>query len=250
MISQEMIYDAQFNCLSVEAQLLFIRMLAVTDDCGVLPADAYELTTLTNPPKKLRTNLEGLLGEIRGQGLMTIFEYGGKRFLMFKRESFDNHQSYLLNKRTRSEYLKITYGEFLELSKNFQEVPGNSRGIIPLKQKVESREKKAESRKQKEPFGEFGNVFLTVEEVNALNEQLGSDRSSAAIEILSAYKESKGKTYKSDFAAMKTWVIGELKKRETNGTNKGGSASGRGGATSPTKATAEAGKYRKVQPAG
>jgi hypothetical protein len=225
MISQEMIYDAQFNALSVEAQLLFVRMLAVTDDCGVLPADTYELTTLTNPPKKLRTNLDGLLGEIRGQALMEVFEYGGKRFLMFKRESFDAHQSYLLNKRTRSEYLKMGYEDFVELSKTFQEVPRN---YAPVKQKAESRKQQVVS--SKNLYGEFKNVALTAEEMVRLVARLGSEEKvGRGIEILSAYKESKGKTYKSDYAAFTTWVVGELEKREAgNGQSNRSTGSGRG----------------------
>jgi hypothetical protein len=247
MISQEMIYDAAFNALSIEAQLLFVRMLAVADDCGVVPADPYELTTLTNPSPKMRKGLMGYVKEIKGAGLMTAFEYSGKPFVMFKRESFDTHQSYLLNKRTRSEYLKMSYDDFVALSKNFQELPRDSKGIIPLKQKVESREQKVE---EKEIYGEFKNVTLSAGEFQKLLAKMDTtERAFAVVEILSAYKESKGKTYKSDYAAMQTWAIGELEKREKNGKSNGTGGT-RGGREVFTNETIERLVRRTSEPSG
>jgi hypothetical protein len=220
MISQELIYDALFNALSVEAQLLFLRMLAVTDDCGILPGESYELSVLTNPPKKIRANFDGYLGEIRYHGLMTVFEYNGKKFLMFKRDSFDNHQSYLLNKRTRSEYLRMSYEEFVEFSKTFQEVPGN---YAPVKQTVESSKQIVESieQKQKKRFGEF--VTLSDSECVKLLGRLGTQaRVDRAIEILDNYKGSKGVKYKSDYRTILGWVIERLEGDELKeGAKKG-----------------------------
>ncbi len=59
---------------------------------------------------------------------------------------------------------------------------------------------------QKLPFGSFNNVFLTKEEVKKSIGMHGEYIHNLSVEILSSYKESNGKKYKSDYAAMRNWV--------------------------------------------
>lgn len=59
----------------------------------------------------------------------------------------------------------------------------------------------------KRPYGPFKNVRLTDEEYKKYQDLHGDPRLKMAIEKLSAYKESKGKRYKSDFATMRVWVF-------------------------------------------
>lgn len=225
MISQELIIDERFNALSLAGQNVFTRLLAVSDDYGVVPANIYTLDKLINTPKKI--NLENTLQEILNTGLIFFLEYQGKPFYMFKRDRFDEYQSYLIQKRTKSEYLRLS-NEEIE-SEKFQEILRNysDLGCSPIesrKNKVLSIKIKEESKKT---YGEFQNVFLTDRERNALTEKLGTDeRARNAIEILSAYKKSKNKKYNSDYATFHTWVIGELEKREHNGTNQTGNGQG------------------------
>lgn len=235
MISQDMISDEHFNAISLEAQNIFVRLLAVSDDCGVVPANIYKLNVLINTPKKLNLKLGSILSEIVERGLGHLFDFKGEKFFAFKPAAFADYQSYILKKSTKSEYLRIPKEEFEELSKNFQELPRNSihcdEGALSTvesrKQKVESNKQEVES-KEKKAFGEFQNVLLTDIEYGHLIRRLGTnERARDAIEILSAYKESKGKTYKSDYATFGTWVIGELEKRERNGKANG--TSGHGG---------------------
>lgn len=56
----------------------------------------------------------------------------------------------------------------------------------------------------KRKYGEFQNVLLTDEEFQKLKDRLGR-QAEAMIERLSAYKESSGKKYKSDYATMLNW---------------------------------------------
>ena len=218
MISQELIIDEDFNTLSLSGQNIFTRLLAVSDDYGVIPANIYTLDKLINTPKKI--NLENTLKEIVASRLIFLLEYQGKSFYMFKRDRFDEYQSYLIQKRTKSEYLRLS-NEEIE-SEKFQEVLRNysdlgSSPIESIKNKVLSNKTKEESKKT---YGEFENVFLTDDEAYKLNDKLGSGtRVKEAIEILSAYKKSKNKKYNSDYATFHTWVIPELEKRENNGTN-------------------------------
>lgn len=149
MISEELIYDEEFNRLSLEAQSLFVRMLARADDCGVIPANEYSLITLTNPPGRVRKNLPEYLTEMLTDRLGIVFEHDGKRFFAFKRDSFDRIQSYIIAKRTKSEYLNLEAETAIDLiSKKFQEILGNSSvlGSSPIesnKQRVESIKQKA-----------------------------------------------------------------------------------------------------------
>lgn len=67
---------------------------------------------------------------------------------------------------------------------------------------------------EKKVYGEHRNVCLTDEEHEKLIKKLGPERLAKGINILSGYKESKGKTYKSDYATFSTWVIQRLQELE------------------------------------
>jgi len=54
--------------------------------------------------------------------------------------------------------------------------------------------------------GEFGNVVLSVEEMDKLNEKLGYERTGQMIERLSGYIASKGVKYKSHYATILNWA--------------------------------------------
>ena len=128
MISEKFNYDEEINSLSIEAQLIFVRMLASADDYGVLPANIYTLDKTINTPEKLKKRLPELLKGIVKSKLGYLFEYKGKEYFMFKITSFDEIQSYLIKNRTKSEYLGLKK-EIMEDYGNLLEVTGNSFGI-------------------------------------------------------------------------------------------------------------------------
>lgn len=122
MISENLLYDPEYNKLSIEAQLLFIRILIKTDDYGIVPADQWCMFNLS---QKIQNNIDKYLDEIEGSGLAISFYYNEKPFFLLKRDRFDDYQSYLIKNRTRSEYLRLDK-ETMEGS-GFQEILGNSR---------------------------------------------------------------------------------------------------------------------------
>ena len=154
MISEHMIFDEEFNSLSVAAQNVFLRLLAKSDDCGVVPANLKVLAHLINCPTEINGQLSETLEEIVKSGLGSFFEFKGKRFFCFKDSSFKRHQSYIINRRLSSEYLKISAKEFDQLMLSCQsidkqsEVSCGSTDIESRKQKAESNKQKAESSKQ------------------------------------------------------------------------------------------------------
>jgi hypothetical protein len=154
MISQDLISDEHFNSISLDAQNIFIRMLSVSDDCGVVPANPYRLNVLINTPNKLRPRLDRILGELVGAGMGYLFEYHDEKFFAFKPSSFEDYQSYILKKATKSEYLRIPKDEFATLSKSFQELPRTSGRVDgSALSTVESKEYKVESKEQKAERG-------------------------------------------------------------------------------------------------
>lgn len=69
--------------------------------------------------------------------------------------------------------------------------------------------------KEKEPkvkFAEF--VSMTSTEYEKLKAELGEKGANECIEILNNYKGSKGKTYKNDYLAIRSWVIDRLNEKQ------------------------------------
>lgn len=126
MITQDINIDEHLNSVSIEAQLLFTRILSVSDDCGVVPANEYTLKSLTNPPDKIRRKFQDFVQELVSTNLLIGFEYNGKPYLCFKRESFERQQAYLIKNRTKSEYLKIEKDDFFRVYEQISALPENS----------------------------------------------------------------------------------------------------------------------------
>ncbi len=125
MISEKFNYDEEINLLSIEAQLIFVKMLAAADDYGVLPGNIYTLDKIINTPEKLKKKLQEYINEIVEARLGRLFNYNDKSFFIFKEKSFDEIQSYLIKNRTKSEFLGLKK-EIMEDYRKFQEITGNS----------------------------------------------------------------------------------------------------------------------------
>jgi hypothetical protein len=158
MLSQNIIYDEDFNSLSIEAQWLFTRMLIITDDCGVVPASNYNLKTMCNLPDKIYSKLQNFLYELINAKLIQGFVYEGKKYFCFKKDTFDDYQAFIIKNRTRSEYLKMDKDSYLEFYNSLQEITINysnffdneSYHIESKEQRVKSKELKAKSKEQKD----------------------------------------------------------------------------------------------------
>ena len=66
----------------------------------------------------------------------------------------------------------------------------------------------------KESFGENGNVKLTVKEREKLIAEYGSDLTERAIEFLDGYIADKGYKSKSNYQAIRRWVIDAVRERK------------------------------------
>lgn len=73
-------------------------------------------------------------------------------------------------------------------------------------------------KEQKIHFAEF--VTMTNAEHEKLVSTYGKEFANQCIQVLDNYKGSNGKTYKSDYRAILTWVVDEVKKRNQTNTKK------------------------------
>jgi len=68
-------------------------------------------------------------------------------------------------------------------------------------------------KEQKKHFAEF--VTMTNAEYEKLISTYGETFTNRCIEVLDNYKGSKGKTYKSDYRAVLSWVVGKVQEEQT-----------------------------------
>lgn len=78
--------------------------------------------------------------------------------------------------------------------------------------RLEIRDKRLEKEIERKKYAE--NVTMTEEEYNKLREKFGFDDTIRMIEILDNYKGSSGKSYKSDYRAILSWVVDRLKEEK------------------------------------
>lgn len=78
---------------------------------------------------------------------------------------------------------------------------------------------KNEKKKEKNMYAEF--VSMTESEYQTLLSEFGVADTNRLIEILNNYKGSKGKTYKSDYMAIRNWVVNRLQEEKQKQKGKG-----------------------------
>jgi hypothetical protein len=233
MISQEIILDEDFNSLSINAQNIFIRILAVTDDFGFVPASSYTLNKLINTPKKI--DLFKCIEEIIEKKIGFYFEYENKQFFFFKRDRFDEYQSYLIQKRTKSEYLRLSK-EIIE-SKDFQEILRNysEHGVLP----IESKEYKVLSTKIKDKSKKSIFEKPSIEQIVEYGKEIELDKTGCDA-FLDHFDSNgwliSGRSPMKDWkASLRTWKRNSLK-FNTNGKQNG-----------TTKQSASTSKYDHIK---
>lgn len=149
VISSEMLVDPEYNSLSMEAQLLFVRMLVVSDDYGIVPLSEFRLTAMVNPPDQIRKNLIAIIYEILDASLGFKIIVDEKPFFCFKPKSFKYWQAQLLSRRIKSEYLRKSGEDVLKLFSEHLQV-----NLEDLCSHPKTSELGVESRKQREDGSE------------------------------------------------------------------------------------------------
>jgi predicted phage replisome organizer len=128
--------------------------------------------------------------------------------------NWGKHQSadYMTDRR---DYMRNYMSEYRSKQKLLVDSKPNSK---PHVNPQEGDKKRLDKKENKEVYGEFQNVLLTVEEYEKLCTQFSADSTRNAIEFLSAYKIEKPK-YKtqSDYLTMRRWVFDAVSKQGAQG---------------------------------
>ncbi len=210
MIEVSIAHDKTFNELSEFAQLLYLKTLPHTDDFGRFEGDPQILKARVDPlSNKKISKYQSAMSEIARSGLWIWYKLdSGKMVVQYNQIAFERINAFLIKKRGNE--------EFPEYKDTYKSISSDISSISHIKQQVISNKHKEESKKK---YGD--DVYLTDEEYAKLEKRLGSSaRTDRCIEILDNAKGSKGYKYKSDYKAILSWVIGELEKRESNGSCK------------------------------
>lgn len=115
-IVDDLLFNADFNELSDCEQLLFFRMLLISDDFGFVPADQYQLLGLTNLTQHpiISKNFQEILGNITERH-GALYEIERKAFFQFNPVSFDSIQKQVIYKRTQSKWLRCEKDKIQEI---------------------------------------------------------------------------------------------------------------------------------------
>jgi len=150
VISAELLVDEEFNSLSLEAQLLFLRMLCISDDYGIVPTNEFRLCAVLNLPERLSVNLGAYIEEIITKRLGFRLEVDNKPYFVFKPCAFKFWQAQLLSRRQKSEYLRMSGEEVLKLFSQHLQIHLEDFGRLPKTSdlRVEGRKQKADGSEQ------------------------------------------------------------------------------------------------------
>ena len=207
VISNEVLFDKP--PLSLSAKGLLCNMLALPDDWN------YSINGLVAMCKEGRHSVKSTLKELKERGYLIIekippnksetgrFEY---IYHIYESKQIPEKQE-VENQPLEIQVAEVQTAENqsaeIQELENLQQLNTNE-----LKTKKE-KTKKPKEEKQKISFGEFQNIFLTQPEIDKLKVlYINETKFNEGIEILSSYKESSGKKYKSDYAVLNksNWV--------------------------------------------
>lgn len=195
--------------LSAEAERLFYRLMVQCDDFGLMLANpnvirsrCFQLTSDSIKEKQMLA----WLSELETSGLIFFYEVDGKRYLKYSK--WECHQQrrasnpkYPLPERGST----ILISDDIKCNQPISNVPESS--IREANTRVEN-EKRMRTRARESGKQELAPlVHLTPEEHQAIKDQHGEDAAVWMVQRLSDYKTANGKTYKSDAAAIRSWVV-------------------------------------------
>jgi len=204
IIKESICTSENLNNLTAEEEAFFYRLIVNSDDYGRLDGRAaivrarcypLRLDTVTD------TNIEKWLKALVAAGLVHTYKVNNKTYLQV--DTWERHQQ----KRAKHSKFPGPDGNVIADDINCKHM------ITYVPEKRETRNEKRETRNDidviktspKYKFGEFENVLLTLPEEKKLDDAFGHG-AEELIQRLSAYKSSKGKKYKSDYATILNWA--------------------------------------------
>lgn len=231
IIKESICTSENLASLSAEAERLFYRLMVQCDDYGLMMANpsvvrsrCFQLTSDTIKEKQMIS----WLSELESAGLIFFYEVDGKRYLKYTK--WECHQQ---RRSMNSKYPLPERGSEVLIADDIrcnQMISDDSNGNQMIAYVPESSNREANTRvviEKRIRTREDGKLTLaplvrmTAEEHQSLKDQHGEDAAAWMIQRLSDYKTASGKSYKSDAAAIRTWVAGAWEdEKRRRGTNK------------------------------
>jgi len=199
MISKAISLDEKVGALSDDtARLLFTWMIPHLDCEGRMYGEAQVFKSIVAPRRNYSAKkVEKYLVELEKFGLIDRYTINGNAYISVK--NFEKHQIGLQKDKEAQSQIPPFTPELIQ-SKDRVTLIQEKRSL-----REENKEIYKEKSLNKNNYGEFKNILLTEDELKKLNNRLGVAKTDDLVERLSAYKKSKGKVYKDDYATILNW---------------------------------------------
>lgn len=202
MIDPDFWTDEKLGLCKRDERLFFMGLISNADDEGRGRGNIKLLKATIFPyDDDLKSkDIEQMACSLMEKGMAIFYVVDDQEFYCLP--NFARHQT--INKPTQSKIPEMPENrEKVVLPQYYRSPPVE----LPPKRKEEKRreEKGKEEKRAREEF-----VFLSDREYENLIAEYGENDTKQMIEILNNYKGSTGKTYKSDFMAIKNWVVKRL----------------------------------------
>lgn len=202
MIDPDFWTDEKLGLCKRDERLFFMGLISNADDEGRGRGNIKLLKATIFPyddDLKVK-DIEQMACSLMEKGMAIFYVVDGQDFYCLP--NFPKHQ--VINKPTESKIPEVPIDREKVVLPYYYRSDTVS---LPPKRKEEKR-REEKGKEEKHPRAEF--VFLTDKEHESLITDHGEEDTKSMIEILNNYKGSTGKSYKSDYLAIKNWVVKRL----------------------------------------
>jgi len=224
IIKESICSSESVNELSWFEEVVFYRLIVNCDDYGCFDARPPILKARLFPLKSVtEKQLSDALYKLATAGIVRLYEYEQKPYLQFS--SWAQHQQIRARKHKFPEPDDINGNHLISDDINCNQMISDdyncsSRARNPIQSEsnpnpnpnpnpnTNTNAKKTE----RAPF-----VLLSDDEFSSLTEEYGQDATNWMLTKLSNYKQANGKKYKSDAAAIRSWVVSSWMDDKTKG---------------------------------
>lgn len=161
---------------------------------------SYEV--LAKETKLTMQQLRTAIKRLESTGELTRYKY--PKFTVFALNNYDKFQTSTSNSTDFQQASNKEPTSFQQQYKKVKEDKEDKEG--------EEGERETLPPENKQPFGDFKNVFLKDEEYKSLKEKFGIEFLNQEISSLSTFMESNGKNYSNHYAVLLRWCLQDFEK--------------------------------------
>ena len=226
IIKESVCTSENIDLLSIEAEAFFYRLIVSCDDYGRIDSRLSILRAKCFPLKldKIKEkDIDKWLKELIAADLIIYYQNNGRPYLEFK--TWQDHQQVRANK-SKCPGPNDEGSQLIEIDSNRNQSQANA--PVTRNTLIDNREANTAAptqtgsgkklKPEKKAYAEF--VHMTEDEHGKLTAEYGADLVNKFIDKLNTHKGASGQTYKSDYFAIRKWVIDAVVKTEGAAGNK------------------------------